>query len=118
MTISVYRIHVYSEGSNSHGVPRSEQWLLKLDCECEDAEEARQYIKEHSLRFTTLPNFLQQWEETKENHRTVTKDELIEQFCFTNDQYLKHRRLFINRPDLKVIELALQHDGIAIQYIK
>jgi hypothetical protein len=116
MTISVYRIHIYSEGSNSYALARSEQWIVKLDCECEDEEDARQYIKENSLRYTVLPNFLQQWKETTE--KDLTQDELIEQFCFTNDLYLKHRRLFINQPDLKAIELALQYDGISIQYIK
>ena len=100
-SIPIYRIHVYEEGSNSHSVARSERWEIKIETECANLDEAKQYVRENSRLYTILPNKLQQWRETKTDDRTVTQEELIEQFCFTNDQFLKDRRLFIQKPNIK-----------------
>jgi len=112
---SIYKIRTYSEGSNSYGVSRAERWVVEVDCECKELQEAKDYVKSKSREFTILPNVLQSWRETKPEHQTIkTEDELIEKFCFTDDQQLKHRRFFIGKPDLEAIQKALINDGVQI----
>ena len=116
--IPIYRIHVYEEGSNSHSVARFERWEIKFETECANLDEAKQYVRENSRLYTILPNKLQQWRETRTEDRTLSEEELIDQFCFTNDQYLKDRRLFIDKPDIKAIQDSLHKEGINIINLK
>src|SRR5665647_841552 len=117
MSFSIYRIKEFSEGSNSHTVARTERWEIIKETECNSDREAKEYIREYSKQYTILPNFIQQWRETKQEDRTVTLEELIDQFCFTNDTYLKYRRLFINKPDVKQLAKELTKDGTKIVWL-
>lgn len=118
MTISIYRIHVYSEGSNSHLVSRSERWEVKHEEDCETREEAERIVREKSRQYTELPKFLVQWKETKACDRTKTEQQVINEFCFENDLYLKYRRIFIGKPDLKKIKNELKQEGVEIIQLK
>jgi hypothetical protein len=116
---AVYRLVVFEEGSNSHGVARSERWELQLVTETfASLDEAKQFIRDRSCEHTELPNFLQQWKETKPEDRTVTRDHVIEQFCFDDPKYLHKRRYFLGRPDLAAIRKQLHELDITTVTIK
>ena len=116
MSIPIYKIHVFSEGLNSYGVSRDERWELKYDTTFTRLEDAKEYVRQQSRQFTILPNFLQQWRETKEEDRTITtEDEVIEQFCFIDDKYLQYRRFFIYKPNVKHLQQVLQNEGIVVK---
>lgn len=112
----IYRIQVFCEGSNSYGVSRQERWETVLQTnECKSIEEAREYVRVYSRQYTVLNQFLLQWRETKPCDREIqSEQEVINQFCFDNDLYLKYRRLFINEPPIELIRKSLRSDGIRV----
>jgi len=113
--ISVYRIKVYSEGSNSHSTARDERWeVIKHDEEYECLPNAKVAIINLSRQHTELPNFIQSWKETKIEDRAVTLEDLIDGFCFSDDKYLKYRRFFIGVPLIRQIQQQLRTEGINV----
>ena len=111
--VQVTRLVVHSEGSNSHGVSRREVWSTETMGTFPTEADAKQYIRDmHCYYSDKLVNLVQQWRETPEADRTVTRDELIDAFSFTNDQYLHHRRLFVGRPNFGLIRKHLQAEGV------
>lgn len=113
---SIYRIQVFNEGSNSHGVSRQERWeTVSHTNECKSIEKAREYVRVYSRQYTVLNQFLLQWRETKPCDREIQSEkEVIDQFCFDNDLYLKYRRLFIGVPPITLIQRSLRSDGIRV----
>lgn len=74
-----------------------------------DESEAKEYIINKSRE--TVPEFV--------NYTTFlpngfNKEEAEEQFCFTNDKYLKYRRFFLNSIPFKELKRAMINDGIKV----
>ena len=92
--------------AEKYKINRHEEWKVSFVKNIESIEEARQFVinknKEHS-DLVLYSHSIQ--DETK-------KQEFYEQFCFTNNKYLKHRRYFIGHPPIKQIKEELKNDGI------
>lgn len=112
-TIDVYRIETFSGENNEYGVDRSESWVLRRDTLHENLEDAKEYIRMKSRKFTDLPLFLVELKTDEE------KEAAVEEFCFT-DKYLKYQRYFvIEKPsDVKTVEAkmikALRSEGVRV----
>jgi hypothetical protein len=112
-TYQIYRIQTFDEGSNSYITARDQRWVTRLDSEFNNLQEAREYIEEKSRQHTDLPIFLDTHRKTILNDpNACSLEDFIEKFLFTEDKYLKYRRFFIGKPPLKLIQKALEADGI------
>jgi hypothetical protein len=107
--VEVYKIDVYPANNNSFRVDREESWILKKDKVFNDLKSAKQYIIDKSRIHTDLNLFL------VDIRDEITKEHFVEEFCF-DSKYLKHQRYFIGKPDIKLIQRALEDDGV--QFIK
>ena len=114
--IQVFRLFAFLEGSNEYGISRQERWEVKESEAFADMEEAKDYIRQQSRAHTILPNVLQQWRETKEEHRSLKSEaEVVDDFCFnTEDRYYKEQRYFIGRPDMKKLKQQLKEAGVKV----
>jgi hypothetical protein len=114
----VYRIYVFSEGSNSYSTARAERWEVKPDCSFESLESARDYIRAESRKHTELPRFLLQLRESlklsSEGDTEQIIEQFIDQFCFESELYAKYRRFFIGKPPLGMIKRSLNSVGVAV----
>ena len=115
----VFRLYAFLEGTNEYGITRNERWEIKEDESFESEEDAKDYICERSRQHTILPNVLQQWRETKEEHKTLkSEQEVVDDFCFnTQDRYYSDRRYFLGPPNLKKLNIKLKEKGIRTSWI-
>lgn len=105
--VSVYRIHNKKAPNNAYFVDREEIWCVEYDCEKDTEEEAKKYIIEKSKNLSNMLSYT----------ASMKKEDLnsfYERFCFTDDKYLHHRRLFIGKPPIKNIMEALKKDGVNV----
>jgi hypothetical protein len=114
-----YRIDTFSEGSNAYITARTERWELVKDESFEDEVQAKSYVVEQSRRHTILPNFLLQNRDSRNEKinpgckgEEMSEEDLIDAFCFSDSKYLKHRRFFVGKPNIKEIFSALKKDGV------
>lgn len=109
----VYRIRTHDMKLNHHQVCRQERWTVEKDEAFDSLEEARKYVIEKSKQVTdmisvlTLP-FLPEQKQQK----------AMEDFCFDNDLYLVHRRLFVDHVPLKELKEALKDRGIKVDNVE
>ncbi len=111
MTFQVWRLHTYPLGDNQYGVSRAEDWCLKKDQTFEDLEAAQHYIRESSLAHTTLPLY------TVDIVNPTAKDQFVDDFCFNDNQYMIHRRYFLQPPHLTKRQIldAIVRAGIVLK---
>lgn len=107
MAYQVYRIMAFAVPNNSHKINRDENWEVKKDKAFTTEAEAKQYIIEQSVQKTDLLLFCQSCSPEK-------KEAFKEEFCFTNDTYLRYRRFFLGYPPTKEIRKALEKDGVRV----
>lgn len=101
----VWRINDFEASSNAYTTGRTESWVLKKDNVFNKLEDAKEYIRQKSLIFTTLSNF------TVDIKSEEEKQKFIDEFCF-GDKYLFHQRFFIGKPNLDKIRNAIENQGI------
>jgi hypothetical protein len=121
-----YKINIFNEGSNVYGVARCERWAMEVNDVFGTYQQAQQYVIEQSLQHTTLGSHLLQWKETPVEDRTVTREAVIDNFCFTNDDYLIHRRFIIEDASISAkdvvmrhfsrVKLHLAHSGVCVSF--
>lgn len=115
MTVSVYRKHIFEEGSNAYGIARSERWTIKrVDQMFATEQEAKNFIRQESLRVPALKNLLMQWSETNEADRKITEEQVIDRFCFLDDTYLMNRRFFLTVQEIDRLKVQLTQQGIQL----
>jgi len=114
----VYRLYTFSEGSNAYGVARNERWTVAPSQAFETIQEAKTYIVQQSMEHTELPKYLLQWSETAPTDREVTREQVVEQYCFSNDQYMHQRRFFLGFPPTDKILKQLENQGIQVTITK
>lgn len=120
MSVRVYQIKRFEEGSNSHAVARAERWELH---ECkeffETEEKAKEFIRVATRGLAYLSNLIQQWRDTPVTDRTMSSvEEIVEQFCFTRDDlYLVHRKYHLALPSVSEIKRKLQEQGVRVESI-
>jgi hypothetical protein len=105
--VSVWRIHTYEVPDNAYTVGRRENWVAKPDREFDDLEAAKAYIRGQTRMHTTVANHLI-------NLPPSRREAFLDDFCFTDDRYMKDRRFFIDRPPVKDIQRALERDGVTV----
>jgi len=109
MSYQIYKISTYSIPDNSYKINRDENWIItKVDIHPNSLEEAKNYVIEQSIIFSDLAIFTHNIQDVND------KNKFINEFCFTNDVYLKYRRFFIGYPPIKLIKNALIRDGVQI----
>jgi len=116
--IDVWRIEVTSAERNAYGIDRMENYKGKLDCQFETEAEAREYIKQKTRTHTDteVPNFLIYVGNgiTDPEKVELLKDKFMNEFCFTDDQYMKYRRFFLHKIPWDKVKKALVDNGTQV----
>ena len=108
MSFEIYRIYTTCAPNNEYKINRHEEWTTSFVKKFDSLEEAKIFVIEKNKEHSELPNFSYNIKDE------CKKKEFYEQFCFSNDKYLKYRRFFIGKPPIKQIENELKKDGIKI----
>jgi hypothetical protein len=104
-SFNVYKIDVYPQNNNAFRVDREESWILKNDKSFTTLDEAKDYIVEKSLIHTELSRLLV---DIQDEH---IREEFIQKFCF-GTSYLAYQRFFIDKPDIRAIQKAIEDNGV------
>lgn len=115
-SIEVWRIEVTSAENNEHGVDRVENYKAKLDVRFPTEAEAKEYIKNKTRIHTEVANFLIDIakDETDDTVKSQKKEAFMDEFCFTNDLYMRYRRFFLHKVPWDRVKQALLKNGIEV----
>ena len=106
---TVYRIKPYPTFGNAYQCNRDETWEVLEDKTFETLEEAKEYIRDVSIKSPYM-SILPLLHNLKENLKRQVLDDIL----FNNDRYLTHRRYFIGKPNIKKLTKALTLEGVSV----
>jgi hypothetical protein len=111
MAYEVYHLRIFPGEDNRYGVDRSETWQPEPDRKFSTSEEAIEYIYNstviHVPEFTNLALGL-----TGEQRVAFAQA-----FCFDDTRYLKYRRFFLGKPNMKELKATLRAEGTQVRTV-
>src|SRR5689334_4204151 len=96
MSYTVYRINTIPSSTNAYTVGLVETWTLLPDQTFDDINQAKEYVILKNLQHSELTRLIGDLNEKE-------REEAIEQFCFSETDYLYLRKYFLNKPDKNVL---------------
>jgi hypothetical protein len=109
----VYRIRTHDMKLDHYQICRQERWTVEKDETFDSLEEARKYVIEKSKQVTDMISVLNLPFLPEQKRQQAMED-----FCFDNDLYLVHRRLFVDHVPLKEMKQALGDRGIKVAHVE
>lgn len=103
MGLSVYRIQKISDGDNAYGIDRSERWVTVLDRYFDSHQEAHDYVCTENFKW--LPQAVAE---------AVLAGRMDRRETCLDARFMKYHRYFIHKPDLALLQTALEADGIKV----
>ena len=103
MGLTVYRIQKIPAGDNAYGVDRSERWTTVTDQYFDSHQEAHDYVCAENFKW--LPQAVAE---------AVLAGRMDRREACLDARYMKHHRYFIYKPDLMLLQAALEADGIRV----
>ena len=109
MKYQIYKIETFDAKSNGYSIGiREENWCVRLDCEIDNLDEAKEYVIQKNIQRSDLPLYLY-------NLSPTEKSKFIDEFCFSDDpMWVCKRRYFLGQVNKELIFKGLKNDGILL----
>lgn len=102
----VYRKQAFPDGSNAHGVDRTERWTFVKDKEFDTPREALEHAKAQNRKHSLAVNL---WHGSKQH-----LDDFLTMFT-TDDRYLLQRVYYVGEVPKEKLRAALAEAGITYE---